>query len=133
MTSEQQSFDEDEWRYDCYVVGRATRTVDVPSPPEAGPIEEGTLTFEAYNDEDLPAIQAEDGWMSHFIDPDGDDPLRAGTHLWWDLVGVLVFPEPMTDQEAGEWLEEEPERWRQFVDDEIESDTTAADLLEEIR
>lgn len=127
------NFDEDEWLYDCYAVGRATRTVEVPSPPEADPIEEGTLTFEPRNEDDLGKIQHEDGWMSHFMDPDADDPIRAGSHVWYDLVGVLVFPEPMTDEEAGEWLEEEPERWRQFVDDEIESDTNAADLLEGVR
>lgn len=54
-------------------------------------------------------------------------------HQPMDKLGIIELPEPMTREAAFEWLDDHPDKWRQFLDDSIESDTTAADLLEEIR
>ena len=127
-----------EWLYDCYIVGRTTRTVEVHGADGPHTIEKGTIRFEPRNTEDLAFVRAENGWTSHFMAPeprgsDRDDPARAGVHLSHDLLGVVEFPEPMTDAEACAWLDDNPEEWRQFVDETLESDVRAADLLEEVR
>ncbi|MDS0280063.1 hypothetical protein NDI85_19955 [Halomicroarcula sp. S1AR25-4] len=124
----------DPFTYDCYVVGRATRTVDAPTADGTDTIEEGSIRLEPRCEDELALVRAEDGWTSHLLDPDADDPVLAGAHVPHDLLGVLWFPEPMTDHEAADWLETNPERWREFrtehLDTEIASDTTAADLLD---
>ncbi|QIO25469.1 hypothetical protein [Haloarcula sp. JP-L23] len=124
----------DPFEYDCYIVGRATRTVDVPTADGDETVEEGSIRFEPRCEEDLPMVRAEDGWTAHLLDPDADDPVLAGAHVPHDLLGVLWFPEPMTDREAADWLDEHLERWREFreehVDERIECDVSAADLLD---
>jgi len=129
---------DDEWHYDCYIVGRTNRTVEVRGVDGPETIEKETIRFEPRNIEDIAFVRSEDGWVSHFMMPDpqgssDDDPVRAGVHLSHDLLGVIKFPEPMTDREASEWLDDNPEQWRQYVDDTLESDVRAADLLEGIR
>lgn len=122
--------DTDRFEYDCYVVGRVTRDVEMPDSPD---LSEGHIRFEPRCEEDLDMVRAEDGWMSHFLNPDADDPVLSGAHVPHDLLGVLWFPEPMTDADAADWLEDNPERWQQFREEEIEQtvecDISAADLL----
>lgn len=122
---------EDEWRYDAYRIGRVTRTVEVPTPDgDMDTIEEGTLRFDPINEEDE-WMWTEDDWIDRVFSQDDLSDIHVIPH---EKVGILEFPRPMTDAEASEWLQEDDERWRQFLDDELESDTTAADLLDgEIR
>lgn len=126
---------DDEWHYDCYIVGRTTRTVEVSGVDGTETIKKGTVRFEPRNRGDLAVVRSEDGWVSHFMAPeprgsDAEEPVLAGVHLPHDLLGVIEFPEPMTDREASEWLDDNPGQWRKFVDDTLESDVRAADLLE---
>lgn len=126
--------DTDRFEYECYIVGRVTRDVEVPTDDGDEQLTEGQIRFEPRCEEDLDMVRAEDGWMSHFLDLDADDPVLAGAHVSHDLLGVLWFPEPMTDADAADWLEANPERWRQFREEEIEQtiecDISAADLLD---
>ena len=123
----------DRWEYDGYRVGRTTRTVEVQGMDGPNTIEEGTIRFEPINSEDVWMWEA-DEWMAHLIAPDGqNEDFANAVHLPHDQLGTIEFPEPMTDEEADEWLDENPEEWQRFVDDTIESDVTASDLLDEVR
>lgn len=121
--------DQDEWTYDAYRVGRATRTVEVDAMDGTHTIEEGTLRFEEINEEDGWMWEEED-WVDHYVDPDGDG---LGAHVPREKVGIIEFPHPMTEEEAWEWLQNNPEKWREFRDETLECDVTADDILEEIR
>lgn len=118
---------DDEWEYDAYRVGRATRTAEVAAPDGSRTIEEGTVVFEEINTEDH-WMWEEDSWVSHYVAPDGGIGFDGGVVLTFEKLGILEFPEPMTEKEAHEWLVDEPERWEQLKDERLESDVTAADL-----
>lgn len=130
---------DDEFEYHAYRVGRPTRTAEVNSPDGTSTIEEGTLTLDLVHREDLRITRQEGGWMAHYVSPEGgvglgigeDNP--GGVAVPYDLVGVIEFPEPMTEKEADAWLSDHPDEWQQFTDERLESDVTAEDLLEEIR
>jgi|AntDeeMetagen134_2_1112570.scaffolds.fasta_scaffold07995_2 hypothetical protein len=126
---------DDEWRYDAYRVGRATRTVEVYGEDGFETIEEGTIRFEELDAEDQ-WLWNEDSWMAHYVIPedkaDGDE--RQLVHQPFEKLGILEFPHPMTEDEAWAWLREVPERWRLFCDERLESDLTAVEFLDgEIR
>lgn len=117
--------------YDCFAVGRPNRTVEVDAPDGSKTIQEGTLTYKLVTADALPMIRAEDGWVATYVHPKSDElGFAPGVELRYDLVGVLELPEPMTNEEAHDWLSANPERWRQFRDERLESDLTAADLLD---
>lgn len=124
---------DDEWEYDAYRVGRVTRTVEVDDP-EGGSqtIEEGIIRFDPINEEDQWLWEEED-WIDWMVGPDGGVGFEGGVAVPHDKLGILEFPEPMTEREAQEWLEDDPYRWRQFLDEQIESDVTASDIMEEMR
>jgi hypothetical protein len=129
---------DDDVEYHAYRIGRPTRTVEVDAPgDDTHTIEEGTLTAELVHREDLWCTREEDGWVAHYVSPAGGvgfgigDDNPGGVAVPYDLVGVIELPEPMTEQEADAWLTDD--RLLEFVDERIESDTTAADLLEELR
>ncbi|WP_226043349.1 hypothetical protein [Natrinema sp. DC36] len=127
------TFDEESWEYDAFRVGRATRSVDVASPEGPRTIEEGTIRFDLINEEDH-WLYEEDSWIDHFVAPGAEnDALEHMAHQPMDKLGIVELPEPMTTEDAHEWLDANPEQWRQFLDESIESDTTAEDLLGEIR
>ena len=119
---------EQEWLYDAYRMGRATRTVEVAAPDGSSTIEEGTIHFEPINTEDH-WMWTEDDWVAHYMAPDGGVGFSGGVALRFDKIGIIEFPESMTDEDASEWLNENPELWRQHLDESIKSDVTAADLL----
>jgi hypothetical protein len=126
---------EEKWRCHGIRVGRTTRTVEVASNDDPDTIEEGTVRFELIHREDQWKWE-EDSWTEYLVKPgraddfSGFEDIVALPH---EVLGVIDLPEPMTREEAHQFLEDEPERWREFLDDGIESDTTAADLLEEIQ
>lgn len=124
---------DDEWEYDAYRVGRVTRTVEVDDP-EGGSqtIEEGIIRFDPINEEDQ-WMWEEDEWLDWMVGPDGGVGFEGGVAVPHDKLGILEFPEPMTEREAQEWMEDDPYRWQQFLDEQIESDVTASDIMEEIR
>lgn len=124
---------DDEWEYDAYRVGRVTRTVEVDDP-EGGSqtIEEGIIRFDPINEGDQ-WLWEEDEWVDWMVGPDGGVGFEGGVAVLHDKLGILEFSEPMTEREALEWLEDDPYRWRQFLDEHIESDVTASDIMEEIR
>lgn len=129
--SEDISFD-DEWEYDAVRLGRATRTAEVSSADGTHTIEKGTIRFEEMNKEDR-WMYEEDSWVAWFVSPDGGVGLEGGIAIPHERVGVIDLPEPMTQKEIHEWLDENPEKWRRFLDEEIQSDVTATDLLSEVR
>lgn len=121
-----------EFRYAAYRVGRPRRTKEVRGPDgEIQTIEEGTLTFDPIGEDEIEMTKEDDWWRSFFTAPDGGVGFD-GAVVAYDLEGILRFPEPMTDEEAGEWLDDNPKQWRQFVDDQLESDLTAEDFLDEV-
>lgn len=128
---------DDEWEYHAYHIGRPTRSAEVDAPDGAHTIEEGTLTAELVHEDDLRITREEGGWVSHYVAPDGGvgfgigEGNSGGVAVPYDLVGVIVFPEPMTEKEAEKWLDDE--QLLEFTEATIESDITAADLLEEVR
>lgn len=117
-----------EWTYDGWRLGRATRTVEVAGPNGPQTIEEGDIGFDFINHEDA-WVWREDDWVEHYVAPDGGRGLTGGVVLPRERVGIIEFPRPMTREEAWEWLEDNPEQLRQHLDTEVESDTTAADIL----
>lgn len=123
----------DEWEYDAYRLGRVTRTVEV-ADPDGGvqTIEEGTIRFETINKEDQ-WLWEEDDWLTHMVAGDGGIGLTDGVVVPHERVGIIEIPEPMTAKEADEWLESNPDQWRELLDDTIASDVTASDILEELR
>ncbi len=130
---------DDEFEYHGYLVGRPTRTVEVSAPNGTSTIQEGKLNFKLACKEDIWHAREDDGWINHYVGPDGgvgfglDEGNPGGVSLSFDLEGVIEFDEPMTEKEADGFLEDNPETWEEFVDESIESDKTAADLLEELR
>jgi hypothetical protein len=128
---------DDEFEYHAYRVGRPTRTAEVQAPNGTNTIEEGTLTGELVHKNDLWETREEAGWIAYYVDPDGGvgfgigDGNSGGVAVPYDLVGIVEFPEPMTETEADEWLIDE--HILQFADESIESDITAEDMLEELR
>jgi hypothetical protein len=129
---EPESIDDDEWKYEAFRMGRATRTVEVAAADGTSTIEEGTVHFELINEEDVWMWEEED-WLGHFVSPDGGVGFDGGVAVSFDRVGIVELPEPMTREEAHDWLDENPEAWRQHLDESIESDTTVADVLGDIR
>lgn len=132
MSETKSNGETEQWLYDGYRMGRATRTVEVSAPAGSNTIEEGTVLFEPLNAEDT-HMWEEDGWISHYVAPDGGIGFEGGVALRYDKVGIIEFPRPMTEEQASEWLNENPEEWRQHLDTDIESDISAADYLEELR
>lgn len=125
--------EEDEWEYHAFRVGRTTRSAEVAAPDGGTQtIEEGIIRFDAIDKADR-WLWEEDEWLDWFIGPDGGAGFKGGVAVPHEKLGIIEFPEPMTRKEAGEWLEENPEQWQRFVDNEIESDTTAGDIVEEVR
>jgi hypothetical protein len=129
---------DDEFEYHAYRVGRPTRTVEIDAPGGgAHTIEEGTLTAELVHREDLWETRESGGWTAHYAGPDGGigfgigEENSGGVVVPYDLVGVIEFPEPMTEKEADEWLDDE--KLLKFRDESLESDLTADQFLEEIR
>lgn len=137
MSSEAESDYEpdDEFKYHGYRVGRPTRTVEVSAADGTSAIEEGTLTFELVHREDIWETREDDGWTVHYVSPDGgvgfglDDGNSGGVVVPYDLEGIILFDEPMTEAEADGWLEEHPESWEEYVDG--ETDDAAAAMLED--
>lgn len=129
----------DEIEYHGYKVGRPTRTVEVKAPNGMTTIKEGRLHFRLAVAEDIRRACADGGWTSHYVSPDGGigfgcDPNNpGGIALRFDLEGVITFDEPTTKEDVGNYLEENRDKWELFVDETIESDTTAADILEVVR
>ncbi|MFW5900482.1 MAG: hypothetical protein ACOCTH_01740 [Halodesulfurarchaeum sp.] len=125
---------DDEWEYDGYRMGRATNSAEVRAGDGTRMIEEGTIVFDPINREDH-WMWEEDSWVNHYVAPDGGvgfgigEGNSGGAVVRRELVDIIEFPEPMTEKEAWEWLDENPEMWRKHLDEEIQSDTTAADLL----
>ena len=129
MSQNDYEFDEDEWEYDAYRMGRATRTKEIKGGDGTTTIEEGQIHFEPINEEDEWMYEEEE-WLGHYVAPDGGIGfLDGGVAVPFELVGIVEFPEPLTDAEASEWLDENPEEWRNHLDNEIRSDVTAEDLL----
>lgn len=126
------TFEQDEWEYDAYRMGRATRTKEIKGGDGTTTIEEGQIHFEPINEEDA-WMWEEEEWLGHYVAPDGGIGFSGGVAIPFERVGIVEFPRPMTEAEATEWLNENPEEWRQHLDEEIKSDVTAEDLLGEIR
>jgi hypothetical protein len=128
---------DDEFEYHAYQVGRPTRTAEVKAGDGTQTIEEGTLTAELVHKDDLRITRKEDGWMAYYVAPDGGvgfgigEGNSGGVAVPYELVGVIEFPEPMTEKEADEWLDDE--QLLAYADDTIVSDVTVEDLLEELR
>lgn len=123
---------EEEWKYDAFRVGRATRTVEVAAAgDETSTIKEGQIQFDPINEEDH-WMWEEDEWTGHYVSPDGGIGFSGGVAVPFDKLGIIEFPYPMTDEEAGEWLNEDEDRWRQFLDENLESDVTAEDYVGEV-
>jgi len=127
----------DEFEYHAYVVGRPTRTAEVKAPHGTSTVEAGTLTFEMRHKHDLHEVRAQDGWVAHYVAPDGGvgfglgEGNSGGVAVPYDLVDVIELPRPMTRKEAADWLDDE--RAKQYRDETIESDVTASDLMEAFR
>lgn len=128
---------DDEFEYHAYRIGRPTRSAEVKAGDGTDTIEEGTLTAELVHKDDLWETRESDGWIVHYVAPDGGIGFgigkenSGGVPVPYDLVAILQLPEPMTEKDADEWLTDE--RFLQFTDTIIESDTTAEDILEAIR
>jgi len=123
---------DNEWEYDAVRLGRATRTAEVNAPDGTHTIEEGTIRFEEINEEDR-WMYEEESWVAWFVSPDGRVGFDGGVAIPHEKVGLIELPEPMTQKEIHEWLDGNPEKWRRFLDDDIQSDVTAADIVGEIR
>jgi hypothetical protein len=129
---ETEAFHEDDWEYDAYRMGRATRTVEVAAPDGSTTIEEGSVHFDPINREDH-WMWNEEEWIGHYVSPDGGIGFDGGVAVRFERVGIIEFPKPMTEQQAGEWLNENPEVWRSKLDRTIESDVTAADVIGDLQ
>lgn len=141
----------DEYHYSAFRVGRPTRTVEVQAPDGSTTIEEGTLTAELVDDDALRLALEDGGWTAHYIGPDGgigfviDDDNPGGVAVRYELIGVIELPEPMPEDAAEAWIDDNEHRLREFegcdpleerIDDDdelIQSDTIAADVLEDVR
>lgn len=139
MSNSQNETLDDEFEYHAYRLGRPTRTKEVQSADGTTTIEEGTLTFELVHRSELWETRESDGWIAHYVAPDGGmgfgigEGNSGGVVVSYDLAGIIEFPEPMTEKEADGWLEENRDQWEPLLDEQIESDITAEDILEEIR
>lgn len=128
---------DDEFEYHAYRVGRPTRTAEVAAGDGTDTIEEGTLTAELVHKEDLHETRESDGWIAHYVGPEGgvgfgiEEGNPGGVAVPYDLVDIIELPEPMTEKEAQEWLDDAD--LLQYREESIESDTTAEELLEVIR
>lgn len=127
----------DEFVYHAFQIGRPTRTAEVAAGDGTTTIEEGTLTAELVHKEDLHETRESDGWIAYYVSPDGgvgfgiEEGNPGGVAVPYDLVDIIEFPEPMTEKEAAEWLDDAD--LLQYRDESIESDTTADDLLGAVR
>ena len=123
--------------FEAVRVGRPTRTAEVQAPDGTSTVEEGVLTFEIVGRDEARRAREEGGWLAHYVAPDGGVGFD-GVTVPYDLVGIVDLPRPMTREEADAWLTDdkvldiEDELTEDHVDV-IVSDTTAADILEEIR
>jgi len=121
---------DDEFEYHAYRVGRPTRTAEVKAGDGTRTIEEGTLTAKLVHKDDLAITRKEGNWLAYYVAPDGGVGFD-GVAVPYDLVGVIEFPEPMTEKEADAWLDDA--QLLEYADDTIVSDVTAEDMLEELR
>lgn len=119
-----------DWHADGVRVGRATRTVEVAGPDGPTTIEAGSVHFDLLCDED-PWTWRGESWMQCYF----QQGFQAATdpdvvRLSYEHLGTIRFPEgPLPPEAAYEWLEEHPEAWRPLLDEVLESDVTAADVL----
>jgi len=118
---------DDEFQYHAFRVGRATRTVEAHGPDGTHTVEEGTIIFDEIHKDDR-WLWEEDSWIVHYMNP--TEQGHEMTHQPFEKLGILEFPEPMTEPEASEWLREEPHRWQQFRDEHLEADVSAAEYLD---
>lgn len=142
--SDSEELDTETPHYEAVRVGRPTRTAEVDAPDGTTTVEEGVLTFEVVGRDEARIAREEEGWVAHYVAPDGGvgfglgEGNSGGVAVPYDLVGIVSLPRPMTFEEADSWLTDnkvldiEDELTEDHVDV-IESDTTAADILGEIR
>jgi len=103
----------EEQTYHGMLAGKPTRTAEVKAPNGTSTVEEGTLTFELATKDSLREAQQEQGWTVHYVGPDGgvgfglDDGNSGGVVVPYDLVEVIPFPRPMTEDEANDWWDDE--------------------------
>lgn len=134
MSDEKEYEYDDEFEYHAIRVGRPTKTVEVAAPDGTTTIEEGTIRFDVVHRHDLPMAREEGEWTEDYVAPDGksliDGPMH-GIQVTYELVDIVEFPEPMTEKEAWEWFDDD--RMEQYNSELVESDTTAEDVLEDVR
>ncbi|WP_066418960.1 hypothetical protein [Halorubrum aethiopicum] len=105
---------DDEYEYAGWRIGRPTRTVEVDADDGSHTIEEGILVCELVTKDELREAKLDGGWIAHYVAPDGgigfglDDGNSGGVTVPYDLEAIIVFPTPMTEREADEWL---PDKW----------------------
>jgi hypothetical protein len=122
---------DDEFKYHGYLVGRPTRSAEVSAPDGTSTIEEGTLTFELAHKEDIRDARVDNGWTVHYVAPDGgvgfglDEGNSGGVTVPYDLVEIIPFPQPMTQDEADEWWDED--RMLEWAEEQEEVDLDGDD------
>ena len=105
---------DDAFEYAGWRIGRPTRTVEVDAADGSHTIEEGVLTCELVTKDQLRETKHDGGWTAHYVAPDGGigfgigDGNSGGVTVAYDLEAVIIFPTPMTELEADEWL---PDGW----------------------
>lgn len=105
---------DDEYEYTGWRIGRPTRTAEVDAPDGTHTIEEGVLTCELVTKDQLREAKPDGEWTAHYVSPDGgigfrlDDDNSGGVAVPHELEAVIIFPTPMTEREADEWL---PDGW----------------------
>lgn len=115
--------------YDGYLAGRPTRTAEVKAPDGTSTIEEGMLTFELAHKHDIFDARQDAGWTVHYAGPDGgvgfglDDGNSGGVVVPYDLVEVIPFPEPMTEDGARDWFDDD--RMMEWAENHEEVDADA--------
>ena len=117
----------EEQTYHGMLAGKPTRTAEVKAPNGTSTVEEGTLTFELATKDSLREAQQEQGWTVHYVGPDGgvgfglDDGNSGGVVVPYDLVEVIPFPRPMTEDEANDWWDDE--RMKTWAEENGHTDT----------
>jgi hypothetical protein len=111
--------------YHAVRVGCPTRTVEVQAAGDGtNTIEEGTLTAELTVTEDLETTVEDDGWIAHYVAPDGGVGFN-GISVPYDLVEIIPLPEPMPEEEAWDYVDEE---WLRQIDEMVDGECSTSDV-----
>lgn len=110
--------------YHAVRVGCPTRTVEVQAAGDGtNTIEKGTLTAELTVTEDLETTIEDDGWIAHYVAPDGGVGFN-GISVPYDLVEIIPLPEPIPEEEAWDYVDDE---WLRQIDEMVDGECSTSD------